>query len=446
VGTCEFAAAEYTFAWTAAGALYKVLADDTATLVAGVTGVTACAITLTNGDTDLPSGRVWVGCSDGSVFRSSDHGATWEEMAPLPNGEAATYIGESPFAEGDVEAAAANVYYRTFDNGASWTAQFTHPNAALIARRVASGFGKGWAGFSGSGDDLAESRLQERDDAVELDADEPDKPINVVGLALDPFEDVIYVLDDLGSADARLFSGDSANGGNLTELADWDDALWSTPRHMIRDGTAAGYLYISSTNYLLKSVDGGATILELKAILGDSAQGRMLGYGAERVTSLALDVVSTAGEDKMLGLWNGSDNDDPPAGWYAFEYDDSAWGLAIEKTGQTAPPLTGTQAIWYAHVAIGLEEALVRRTFAIPPGRITTATLLVKVDNFIDGAWLNGIELAGVSDEEPFPTWTYDVTAAARAGRTNTLAILARNGPVAGFTAPDWVSYRLEVR
>lgn len=286
VGTCEFAAATYTFAWDSGGTLYKVLADNTATAVLSGASVTACGITLVNGNPDTPTGRVWAASSDGTVRRSRADGDvdTWEAVAALTNGMAATYILESAFAEGDVEAAAGNVYYRSFDNGGTWGAQYTHPNTALIAKRVASGFAKGFAGyFGGTSDDMGASRLVERDDAVTIDAPEPAKPISISGLAIDPYEDTIYVLDTDDGGLGRAWTGDGAVGGNLADTGAWDTVAWGVPRHMVRDGTAPGYLYISAVDALLKSVDGLATILELKLLGAGGSEGMMIGYGAEGV-------------------------------------------------------------------------------------------------------------------------------------------------------------------
>lgn len=428
VGTCEFGAAEYTFAWDAAGTLYKVLADDTATAVLSGAGITACGITLTNGDPDQPTGRVWAAASDGSVWRSRADGDldTWEELAPAPNGGEATYILESPFAEGDVEMAAGNAYYRSFDNGAVWTAQYEHPNTGLVARRVASGFGQGWVGFSGplGGGDSGESRIQERDDAVDLDFDPGDRPASVFGLTLDPFENVIYALDvDTGGL-GRAWTGDAAAGGLMAAAATWDDGAWGVPRHMIRDGTAAGYLYIAANSYLLKSVDGLGTILALKLIGGGGAAGRMIGYGAERVAASAgFTLASEAGEERALLLWNGASNDAPPAGWYAVEYDDTAWGVSVLIA--TATQIPGTEPVWATATVIPTAQALFRRAFTLPAGEVEAATLRVRTDNHSRDIYLNGTRIGGdnTTDNAEIVFDFDDIGALLIPGRTNVLAI-----------------------
>jgi hypothetical protein len=447
VGVTEFAAAEYALAWEADGTLHKILADDTSEEVLTGANITAASISLENGDPERKTGRCWAGASDGKVYRSYDDGVTWQEVSTVPNAAQANYIGESPFQEGDLEVAAGNAAYRSFDAGASWIEEFAHPNTALIARRIASGFGKGWIGYLGTGDDLGESRLQERDDAVELDADDPDKPINVVGLALDPFEDVIYVLDDVGGADGRLFVGDSANGGNLTEAADWEPA-WSTPRHLIRDGTAPGYLYISANQYLLKSVDGLASVLELKLLTGGGA-GRMIGYGAERTTLTPLTVVSTVGVAKIYELWNGAALDDPPGGWYAQEYDDSTWGLAVEAdaSGQ-ATAIAGADPLWLTNLPpiVHAEAMLVRQHFTLPPGAVETANLQASFDSNGD-IYLNGVYIGGESDTSTSgPILTFTVPPGLlQPGRDNLIAALGRDIARVDPGSHRWVTFKLEV-
>lgn len=447
VGVTEFAAAEYGFAWDADGELYRVNADDTGELVLSGAGVTACGITLTNGDPAQKTGRVWAAGAGGAVYRSRADGdaGTWEPVTALPNGQPATYILESPFAEGDVEAAAGNVYYRSFDNGGSWTAQYTHPNTALVAARVASGFGKGWVGFAGPGPTSADSgasRLQERTDSVDLDFPASAKPASVVGLALDPFEDTIYALDVDGGGVGRAWRGDSAAGGLLADTGGWD--ILYTPRHMIRDGTSAGYLYIAAVSALLKSVDGLSSVRELKA-LGGGAEGMMIGYGAERAALTPLTLGSAAGEERALYLWDGGANADPPAGWYAAEYDDTAWGVSAASTAP-GTPIPGTDKIWGLATpdAMGA-ETLFRRSFAVAPGRVRSATLTVRVDNLLLDAYLNGVRLGGpLGDSASVTTHTFDVAAHILPGRTNTLAL--RTTEVDGGSITTWASYLLEIR
>lgn len=454
VGVTEFAAAEYAFAWTAAGELHKILADDTSELVLSGAGITACGITLANGDPEQPTGRVWAAGTGGTTYRSRADGdvGTWEALAALPNGQAATYILESPFAEGDVEAAAGNVYYRSFDNGGAWVAQYTHPHTSLIAKRIASGFGKGWAGYGdGGGDDLGASRLVERDDAVTLDWEEADKPVSVAGLAVDPFEDVIYALDVDDGGLGRAWVGDSAVGGNMEAAGTWDTVTWGVPRHLIRDGTSPGYLYIAATDNLLKSVDGLATILNLKNLSG-GAEGRMLGYGAERVGAVALTVVSEVGEARIYELWDGATIADPPPGWYAQEYDDAAWGLAVaaDASGQ-ATAIAGTDPLWLTNlppVSLHEEAMLVRQHFTLPRGRVTSATLQASFDSNGD-IYLNGVSIGGEAGTgSSGPILTFDVDPALlRLGGDNVIAAIGRDIDRAGDlgTPHRWITFKLEI-
>lgn len=442
VGTCEIGAKEYTFAWTAAGALYKVLADDTATLVTpGGGNITACTIhTDQAGNAD---GRVWVGCADGSVYRSPDHGVTWEAKAPAPNGQAVTYIQESYFAEGQMEMLAGNVYYTSFSAAGDWVASYTHPNTALTAARFAAGFGQGWIGFRGpnNGLDAGAPRLRERTTAVDIGP--ASGVLAIVGLTMGIDEAIVYVADnDPDTGTGRLWSAPTDVSGNLTAHT-YDDATYDELRHMIRDGGLPGLLYLAAKNALLKSPDGLATVQAMRTLSG-GREGMMIGYGAERALASPLLLVSTAGAERVLSLWNGSGNDAPPSSWYGLAFDDSAWGLSVAHSvfaGWTIYP--GTQAVWSQAAFRSTEQALFRRTFVVV-GTVAHATLRVMVDNQELDIYLNGVRLGG-DTADPVPDTTgkvYDVRDVLLPnGATNVLAI--RGGDTSGITS--WLSYRLEV-
>jgi hypothetical protein len=450
----EFAAAEYALVADGDGDLYKVLADDSSVEVLAGEDITAASISLENGDPERKTGRTWAGDATGGVWRSYADGdmGTWELVGTIPGGLPINYIGESPFQEGDLEAASGPSSWRSFDAGANWSAQYTHPNAALTARRIASGFGKSWIGYSGpDGDDMGESRLQERDDAIDLDFPEDARPASILGLALDPFEDVIYVLDIDGDGNGRTWTGDSANGGLLAPGAAWDDAEWGEPRHMIRDGTASGYLYIAAEKALLKSVDGLQTILVLKELSG-GAEGMMLGYGAERVLAIvATTVKNDLGVGKVLHL--GTSPQTPPAAWYAIDYDDSAWTPDIALVSDISASyalVPGTGWTSYATGTVANSQLwLYRRTFTLPAGKVNEATLTINVDEASTEStelYLNGQRLGTPWPEidagslpTPYRALTVD-PALLRPGLENAIAIFVNSG--AGPTA---VSFVLEV-
>lgn len=445
VGTCEFGAAEYTFAWTAGGDLIKVLDDDGASVVLSA-GITACAITFLSADTSKPSGRVWAGSSDGRVWLSPDHGVTWFPKTAAPNGGQVTHIHESDFAFGDIEMAAGNVAYRSFDEAVAWIAQYTHPNINLVAARIAAGFGKGWIGFAGPGpdaDDLGASRLRERTDTVALNFPSGARPASVVGLALDTAADLLYALDVDSGGSGRAWRGNSGIGGEMVAQT-YDHATYGAPRHMIRDGTMPGLVYIAAANKLLKSIDGLATILVMKNLSG-GATGRMIGYGALRSAAIEpYAIASEPGDELGLALWNGTSNNDPPAGWYAIEFDDSGWSPTIAAGSAGSPPVApGSAGVWAERIAAphAGEAALVRRHFDVVGGAIKAATLVVSVDNFAPAIYLNGqwVDGYGGLPAEPF---TYDVTDLIRPGAANVLAIWGSDHPLGGV---DFISFTLTI-
>ena len=304
IGTCEIAAETYTFAWDAAGKLYKVLATSTSAEEVTPAGasVTACWI---GGTADgKGNDRVWAGCADGRVFFSPDAGASWEARAAAPNGASVAHISESIYAEGDLMLGAGGSAYHSFSAAAGWDLVYTHPNTALSVGRIAGGFGQTWIGYAGpAGADSGASRLRERDGAVSLGLPPGGYPaLAIVGLAFDVFEQTLYVADNEAS-DAyhgRLWTANTATSGNLTPRT-YDYVLYGPLRHLIRDGGMAGLVYLASKNNLLKSIDGLATVQNMRNLTG-GREGMMIGYGAEH----APIVVTVSGDFLYIGYQPGS--------------------------------------------------------------------------------------------------------------------------------------------
>lgn len=398
VGTCEIGSKEYTFAWTAAGALYKVLADDTATVVTpGGGNITACTIhTDQAGNAD---GRVWAGGTGGQVWFSPDHGVTWEARAAAPNGATVTYIQESFYAAGQMEMTAGRAYYTSFSAAGDWVAGYTHPNTGLVAYRFAAGFGQGWIGFKGpdNGLDAGAPRLRERDTAVSIGPPGAEV-LSIVGLTFDVFEEVIYVADnDPGTGNGRLWSAPTATSGNLTSHT-YDDATWEDLRHMIRDGGMPGLLYLAAKKALLKSPDGLETVQAMRNLSG-GREGMMIGYGAERTLSPPFVIVTTDATTVCLSLWAGTGNNPPPSGWETIGYDDSAWAVPVERSGAYGSPLAGAIDLWPTNFSqyydppgptFETEEALFRTVFTLPAIDILTATLWWNADDSPTFIYVNG--------------------------------------------------------
>jgi len=137
----EQAGDEYILCASAGGALARVLLDGTATAPAGPVGVTA--LTISRDRKGQETGVCRTGSGNGRIWRSVDKGVGWSEVAPLPNGGRCDVIEESPYSPGDLYAGGGNVLWHSYGAGASWQAFHTHPNAALIVARFASGVAAG---------------------------------------------------------------------------------------------------------------------------------------------------------------------------------------------------------------------------------------------------------------------------------------------------------------
>jgi hypothetical protein len=223
---------------------------------------------------------------------------------------------------------------------------------------------------------------------------------------------------------------------------------------MIRDGTSPGYLYIAGNSYLLKSVDGLASIMELKMIGGGGA-GRMLGYGAERVRQAGYTLRNAVGTGQTLYLGAGPSYS-PPAGWHAVEFDDAAWtpdvassfvggGGGIEAFYDPIPGGTWTTGYNLDEGAIHTDRWLYRLAFTLPPGAIETASLTLSVDDFTPNllVYVNGIAqtLPGSLTGTPFDPFVLTLDPAAlHPNQANLIAIQVPN-----FGGPSALQLRLDV-
>lgn len=104
-------------------------------------------------------------------------------------------------------------------------------------------------------------------------------------------------------------------------------------------------------------------------------------------------VISAAGSDKVFLL--GSE----PANWYGTGFDDSGWSAAVAMVGNNSANYTlPSGAVWISNNAGGQSvpaTLLVRRTFALPAGSVTSATLAINWDDALSDLYLNGTRLGG---------------------------------------------------
>jgi hypothetical protein len=172
VGCARFAADTFQLAWEASGTCYKVLVDLSFVAIDGPTNVTAGWITWVYPATEVPGLRCWLGCANGDIYFSGDHGETWEYKATLEGGAPVTSIQESAFAENQCYATAGRQLFQTFD-GVAWTEIYAHPNTGLIAAGFESGFDVGLVVYHGeppAEDPGAEAtRIRERFNTIQGD-------------------------------------------------------------------------------------------------------------------------------------------------------------------------------------------------------------------------------------------------------------------------------------
>lgn len=167
-------------------------------------------------------------------------------------------------------------------------------------------------------------------------------------------------------------------------------------------------------------------------------------------------VVSTVSIEKIKGLWNGTSNDAPPAGWQEISFDDSPWTPSVLQTsywvGQYYDKSQPPGAAYVTNINGDVHsnyQYLLRRSFTLPPGPINTATLKITIDDYGLGIWLNGVYLGDDLVRTSVPplrqpkTFTID-PAILRPGATNVLAVWQKN-PESGVSGPMATAFRLEV-
>lgn len=152
------------------GSVNRVLVDGTHTVPpTAPTDATCAFIRWTYPEATVSGLRCWVGTASGGIWFSGDHGVTWEQKATLDGHPWVTHIEESPFAENNLAATAANKMWGSF-NGTTWAVVYAHPNALLQATSYASGFSHAFVGFAGTpGGPSEASRIFERANQIKGD-------------------------------------------------------------------------------------------------------------------------------------------------------------------------------------------------------------------------------------------------------------------------------------
>lgn len=210
-------------------------------------------------------------------------------------------------------------------------------------------------------------------------------------------------------------------------------ALNANCNYMIRSGIARGQVvYVASASEEGKLVAGSYYPFRLVGA-------ERIGYGTSGLVAItAINIISTAGQERVLTLWNGSGNNAPPAGWHLFGFNDSAWPLSISQDSSPPSIICGVTVtpVWDANARSGTEQGLIRRTFTLGGGAIASASLCIRYNNRRRDAYLNGVLLTPVSTtvvgNGDLVTYS-DVTNLLHVGQTNVLAFWVENLAGTGF-------------
>jgi hypothetical protein len=267
--------------------------------------------------------------------------------------------------------------------------------------------------------------------AVAATATVVDWPAQPNAIAFGPYTPDLYAVGQSqdGSGQAWYASGDEpftfARGFYPSDQL-------GIPNDIKPDSQFAGVVLGAADTGLFKTTSGfQGDCFKIYDIVSPG-QGLKLGQGKLRTTQTPVNatLVSTAGQEKALSLWNGSSNDAPPSGWERLDYGDSGWGVSVAIAGPMAGTVSGAQAIWtQASPVIPYQQALFRRHFVLPAGTITSASLEVRTDNYTLDVYLNGTRIGGNAtlnrgDGVDDTTWTTaDIASLLVPGGDNLLAL-----------------------
>lgn len=313
------------------------------------------------------SSRCLVGLDTGAVYLTTnlDQGtlATW---VALPHVFAAPVlaVAESFDALGLIRVASGNAVWISHDQLRSAVPLLTF---AGTARAIALSF----AGNYFSASDPTTPVMGEASTPFTF----PATPADVRGLTTHIRDQVVYAADRTGKtwiaaggtafvAGGTLGSGDPAN-------------------QLLRDGDHPSIIYAAADDGVYKSFDGALSWWLMRPLTGGGQVGNQIGYGGATLQSAPPFVVETTTASKAC-------DNAPPSGWGDADFDDAAYPTAVAQTsGQGFAfaqygELTGFVRAPNSHIN-GLRDR-----FTLPSGRITGATLEVRVYNQLSVVYVNG--------------------------------------------------------
>jgi hypothetical protein len=372
---------------------------------------------------EIDANNLMIGLADGTVWTTSNAsagaGATWAQLysygSPV-NWVVWGYDGTKWVLVGN----------QVIANGA---VQWQLDEGYTVKRLALSSVAHYAAGDNGSAAQV------KRSDGVVIAWPVGYAPVRCGGLCHDILRDILYAADESGNcytkqAGADVFTFTSTIGGGECY-------------HLVRDGTNALILWAACENGLYKSYDSGRNWFLMRA-----GRTLMVGYGSAPWMQVAATTIVSDTDAKVLNLWTGSANATPPANWRDLTFDDSAWATAtVVVEGSLADPPSGADPIWStATPQSATQQTLVRRTFELSAGVVTSATFQVVADAGYH-VWVNGVfigEETDLPESGPLATYTLSPTIL-KPGETNCIAVWGKNGWPGTGTDYAWVGFKLVI-
>jgi hypothetical protein len=364
--------------------------------------------------------RVWVGCEDGTVWKTAEAGlgatAGWVQRTDFAGRVA--WLVESYATDDEVRACVGDAVFVTFDGFATYGRQTTL--AGGEAKSIALSFFGNYAAGAAAAPVVAEGSSA----AVPFPgASPPPADVRITAFA---DRDGLMALDELGRAFVK-----AAGATGFAAVAGTGVGACGG---VVRDGEQASVFYAASAGGLVKTFDAGGSWRALRAYGGATA-GLQVGYGAAPMTPAPRIVRVIRGTDGSVGsshawteiagngtivactLWNpavAGGNDPPPAGWQTPAFDDAVpWtgfgGLAHPWLGPEYAVVGGNHMmVWRCWSAWNddagptgtrdREQTLFRHAFTLPPGPYRRAwldswNLVERATDAFDLVWRDAVEV-----------------------------------------------------
>jgi len=392
-------------------------------------------------ETDVDSSQVLAGLNDGSVYRSADSGASWSS-AGAPSGSPVLCVVINRYADLQWFALTAAGLWQSLD-GSTWSQLQTAAGGETF-RDVAFSWDRGYMVVMSGG------RL-----AIDSGGVTQTFPTNsgdiqaLTARILGGY----FAYDSAG----RTF-GETSGATSFTAGAALPTGLVVQQRGLWRDGVIADLLYVAGgAGGCWKSLDGfgssGGYFQIRKPGVGSSPAGAVYSeLGSDGLLSSAklatpaapVIFVSAVGAEQAYD--NGTSGAGP-ANWQdaSFDHTTSGWTASVADTGGAGmpPPPSGSAYVTKSSTSFaGAERFLFYRGLSVPGGAISSATLQIAADNYIEALWVND-QLMPVDPTIDSLVQTATLPPSAfLPGQTNALAIQVKNKPFGGNNVLR-VAYRL---